>query len=317
MGKPAASLKQTFTVFAMANFVLVMVIGVLLAWKIEREVRVWPAVIDAEAAEALPAAWSSDSFFGSSWACNWLATPENLSAADGSAEIEGEIVCSVETVVGGGWTDSEALLGPWQEQVDPHAGTITWLADDDPLAPTDPLMASLAVLVSLSVAGALASRLDWSGEMLRLMTARCWGLAGAGVLANLLIGVLAWTMEVAPLSTAYLPVFTVPVVVLAVLAVPLAEELNYRGLLYEGLRGRAPVWQQATLNALLFALSHSVVLWSLGGDAWTSAIAMESWLIAGYFFFFVRHYSGSVIIAWTAHASFNAMSLGYAALRHS
>ena len=98
-----------------------------------------------------------------------------------------------------------------------------------------------------------------------------------------------------------------------VVAVPLAEELNFRGVLYEALANRAPLWQQALLNALLFAGAHTLVLWQLGGG-WTGVMAMAGWLLAGFYFFWVRHHSGSVLIAAIAHGILNGLSLAYLAL---
>lgn len=292
-------------VFGAANAVLAVGLGASLAWTVDIEKRSWPAV----AGQDVQSEWSDHprrAGESARWHCQWNADTQ-------AAESRGTVVCRVTTGIGQSVVDNEALLSEWPGDVSVDEATTEWLAIDDPSATPDPAALWIAVAVAFLVAGLLASRLTWRYELQRLSSLRRWIPVAAGAGFSIVSGLIAFRFGIEPMESRTFWEWGLPAWLLMVVAVPLAEELNFRGVLYEALANRAPLWQQALLNALLFAGAHTLVLWQLGGG-WTGVMAMAGWLLAGFYFFWVRHHSGSVLIAAIAHGILNGLSLAYLAL---
>lgn len=94
-------------------------------------------------------------------------------------------------------------------------------------------------------------------------------------------------------------------VIAAVLVAPVAEELLFRGLLFQALRRRLGLWMAAGFSAVVFAGVHVEVLASQ-----PLALAGLVWL--GIVFAWAFHRTGTLVVPVIAHATFNAISLGLA-----
>ena len=92
---------------------------------------------------------------------------------------------------------------------------------------------------------------------------------------------------------------TLPYLALAViLMAPLGEELFFRGLLFQALRRRVYLWPAIGLSGLAFALVH------------LEPLAMLIVFPLGMWFAWIFHRSGSLLVPFAAHATFNAITLG-------
>lgn len=85
---------------------------------------------------------------------------------------------------------------------------------------------------------------------------------------------------------------------------PVAEELLFRGLLYQGLRRSLPLWPSIGLSSLAFGLIH------------VEPVAVVGTFAAGMVFAYVFHRTGALSAAIAAHIGFNlptavALVLGY------
>lgn len=80
---------------------------------------------------------------------------------------------------------------------------------------------------------------------------------------------------------------------------PVAEELLFRGLLYQGLRRALPLWPSIGLSSLLFGLSH------------VEPVAVVGTFAAGMVFAVVFHRTGTLSAAIAAHIGFNLPSALY------
>lgn len=304
--KCSLSLRNGFALFALANLFIITGVALLTSWTKDVEIRSWPAVT---AGQVVPHSWS-DAAHGTTpetrWRCSWQP---GVPGGEG----HGTISCRVVTGLLDPRIDSDELLAPWPGGVETFGVTVDWLAIDDPETPTDPATIWAAVVLALAVAAALATRLDWVDEWRRWRLARSWMPVAAGVAVGLFLTAAGHAVGLDPIDQRRLWAQGLSVWILVVVALPIAEEMNFRGVLYQTLANRAPLWQQALLNALLFAGAHTLVLWQLGGG-WTGVMAMAGWLLAGFYFFWVRHHSGSVLIAAIAHGILNGLSLAYLAL---
>jgi membrane protease YdiL (CAAX protease family) len=100
-----------------------------------------------------------------------------------------------------------------------------------------------------------------------------------------------------------------PLLVLtAVLLAPVAEEVLFRGILFQGLRAQGGFWLAAVVSAALFTLAH------LGEDGGWFAIGIIASGIfpLGLVFAALVERRGSLLVSIVAHASYNA--IGVAAL---
>lgn len=101
------------------------------------------------------------------------------------------------------------------------------------------------------------------------------------------------------------PDTAVLLVVTAVLLAPLAEEVLFRGILFQGLRARGGFWLAAVISAALFTLAH------LGEDGgWlASGVIAAGILPLGLVFAAVVERRGSLLPSIVAHASYNALGV--------
>lgn len=93
------------------------------------------------------------------------------------------------------------------------------------------------------------------------------------------------------------PVTGIVLAVAVVVAAPLAEELFFRGFLFQGLRRSVPLWPAMGLSGLAFALSH------------IEPLAIVILLPVGMFFAWIFHRTGSLLVPISAHAAFNLVNV--------
>lgn len=102
---------------------------------------------------------------------------------------------------------------------------------------------------------------------------------------------------------------TVPALVLTtVLLAPVAEEVVFRGVLFQGLRARTGFWVAALLSAAVFTLAHL----GEGGGLLAGGVIVSGILPLGVAFAALVEVRGSLLTAIVAHATYNA--IGVAAL---
>lgn len=97
------------------------------------------------------------------------------------------------------------------------------------------------------------------------------------------------------------PLFVVTTVLLA----PLAEEIIFRGVLFQGLRCRTGFWVAALGSAVLFTVPHLVE----GGGLLAGGIISSGILPLGVVFAALVERRGSLAPAVLAHATYNAISV--------
>jgi len=190
-------------------------------------------------------------------------------------------------------------------------------------APAVPDPAQITVLAALSSGILLAATLGWvalrhPGALRRLagpVRPRPVHLAvgaGAGVAAflvgNLGLGqLISWLIRrlggeppavQEELQAALLdPDVGLVLAVAVIVGAPLAEELFFRGLLFQALRRWVPLWPAMGLSGLAFALSH------------IEPLAIVVLLPIGMFFAWIFHRSGSLLVPIAAHAAFNLVNV--------
>jgi uncharacterized protein len=96
-------------------------------------------------------------------------------------------------------------------------------------------------------------------------------------------------------------------VVAAVVMAPIAEEVLFRGLMFQALRRRLGLWPAALLSSLAFTLVHVEILTS-------QPVALAGLFVLGVVFAWSFHRSGSLVVPILAHAVFNGVSLSLAIL---
>lgn len=94
-------------------------------------------------------------------------------------------------------------------------------------------------------------------------------------------------------------------VVTAVLLAPLAEELVFRGVLFQGLVDRG-FWVAALVSASMFTLAHL----EIGAGVLANTIVVSGILPLGVAFAAVFALRGSLATAVVAHATYNALGVG-------
>ncbi len=92
-------------------------------------------------------------------------------------------------------------------------------------------------------------------------------------------------------------------VLAAVLVAPCAEELFYRGMLFQALRARVGVWPGIMLSAGLFALGHREA-----GNPGGSVLAFLLILPLGAYLAWLFQRRGTIAVPMAAHATFNALT---------
>lgn len=98
-----------------------------------------------------------------------------------------------------------------------------------------------------------------------------------------------------------LPLFVVTTVLLA----PVAEEVVFRGVLFQGLRSRAGFWVAALVSAALFTVPHLFE----GGGLLAGVIISSGILPLGIVFAALVERRGSLLPAVVAHATYNAIGV--------
>jgi hypothetical protein len=101
------------------------------------------------------------------------------------------------------------------------------------------------------------------------------------------------------------PDTAVLLVVTAVLLAPIAEEVLFRGLLFQGLRARTGFWLAAVVSAALFTLAHL----GEGGGWLTTGVIASGILPLGLVFAALVERRGSLLVSIVAHASYNAIGV--------
>jgi membrane protease YdiL (CAAX protease family) len=97
-------------------------------------------------------------------------------------------------------------------------------------------------------------------------------------------------------------------VVTSVLLAPVAEEVIFRGVLFQGLRSRTGFWVAAVVSSALFTLAHL----GEGGGWLASGIIVSGILPLGVVFAGLLERRGTLLVSIVAHATYNA--IGVAAL---
>lgn len=195
--------------------------------------------------------------------------------------------------------------------------------DDDPDA-------LLPLLIALSPVGSLIATLLWLrlryGSHLRaIMGKRSPRLSdvGIGVAVGLLclLGQRIIVLGIAAVAEGFgaelpvvqetfrtiaqrpgaVPLFVVTTVVLA----PLAEEVLFRGVLFQGLRQKTGFWVAALVSAVLFTLPHLAE----GGGAIATGVISSGILPLGVVFAALVERRGSLAPAIFAHATYNAIGV--------
>lgn len=190
-----------------------------------------------------------------------------------------------------------------------------------PLGVPDP--AQITVLAALSSGILFAATLGWvglrhPGALRRLagpVRPRAVHLAigaGAGIVAFLVGNVgfgqlISWLIrrlggEPPPVQESLQaalqdPGYGLVLAVAVVVGAPVAEELFFRGLLFQALRRSVPLWPAMGLSGLAFALSH------------IEPLAIVILLPVGMFFAWVFHRTGSLLVPIAAHAAFNLVNV--------
>lgn len=187
-----------------------------------------------------------------------------------------------------------------------------------------PLLIALSPVVSLA-ATLLWLRLRYRGPLTVLMGTRPPRLSDAGIgVAVGLLCLLGQRIIVLGIATvaeglgAELPVVqetfrtiaqrpgAVPLfVVTTVVFAPLAEEILFRGVLFQGLRQRTGFWVAALVSALLFTLPHLAE----GGGVFASGVITSGILPLGIVFAALVERRGNLAPAIVAHATYNAIGV--------
>ena len=194
-------------------------------------------------------------------------------------------------------------------------------ADPDALLP---VLVAVSPAMSLAVASAwLALRYDrWLQPLMGRRPPRV-GDVGIGIAVGVvcLLGQRLIVLGIAALaerSGADLPVVqqtfreiaqqpgAVPLfVVTTVLLAPVAEEVIFRGVLFQGLRSRMSFWVAALVSAALFTIPHLFE----GGGLLAGGIISSGILPLGIVFAALVERRGSLLPAVVAHATYNAIGV--------
>ena len=96
---------------------------------------------------------------------------------------------------------------------------------------------------------------------------------------------------------------SVVVVLAAVVMAPIAEEMLFRGLLFQSLRRRLGLWFAAVTSAAVFCLVHVEIIVS-------QPLALTGLFVLAIVLAWSFHRTGSLVVPIIAHATFNGISLG-------
>lgn len=117
---------------------------------------------------------------------------------------------------------------------------------------------------------------------------------------------------------------TALVVVVAVLAAPVVEELVFRGLLFQSIRQRAGLFPAMGISAIVFGLVHlpqilevnedTGIVEGMNVDALPSIVGLA---ILGFWFAGAFHRTGRLGVVIAAHATFNGIALALLSVNDS
>lgn len=94
-------------------------------------------------------------------------------------------------------------------------------------------------------------------------------------------------------------------VLTSVVLAPVAEEVVFRGVLFQGLRARSGFWVAALVSAGLFTLAHL----GEGGGWLASAVIASRILPLGVVFAALVERRGTLLVSIVAHATYNAINV--------
>ncbi len=90
--------------------------------------------------------------------------------------------------------------------------------------------------------------------------------------------------------------------VVAVVLAPIAEEVLFRGVLFQALRSRVGLWPAAVMSSVLFTLVHVEIVMS-------QPLALVGLFSLGVLLAWAFHRTGSLLVPIIGHAVFNAISI--------
>ncbi len=94
------------------------------------------------------------------------------------------------------------------------------------------------------------------------------------------------------------------VLVTAVVVAPIAEEVLFRGVLFQAVRNRGGFWPAATVSSAVFALIHVEIVAS-------QPLALVGLFTFGLVLAWSFHKAGSLVVPIVAHAVFNALVITF------
>jgi membrane protease YdiL (CAAX protease family) len=176
---------------------------------------------------------------------------------------------------------------------------------------------------ALGVAAFLWLRFRYAGRVRDVLGRRPWALSDVGVGAlvglgaffvilqvvlRIVVGLIERqgvevpnvqeTFQVVAQDPAAAPLLVLAALVLA----PFAEELVYRGVVFQGMRARAGFWPAALVSAAAFTLPHL----GDGGGAVADLVIAIGILPLGVLFAAAMERWGSLLVCATAHSAYNA-----------
>ncbi|MGH8905801.1 MAG: lysostaphin resistance A-like protein [Egibacteraceae bacterium] len=183
---------------------------------------------------------------------------------------------------------------------------------DDPLVSAGLLPVPFVMLIVLTVvwvrtkgAGALSQlrgrrRPTWGDVAAGIV----YGLIGAVVITSIGLGLQllleSFGQQLPPVQEGLRELVTGPAAPIAIITVtglaPLAEELLYRGMLFQGLQARFGFWPAAMASGIVFGLVHVELL-----------VAVLTAVLGVYLAWLFRR-RGTILAPILAHAVFNAIS---------
>lgn len=204
------------------------------------------------------------------------------------------------------------------------AAALGLLPESSAEAPVPALAVQIAIqtLTLLGILGYLALRRSLTWRVLGPVRPRATHVAmgvGLGLVGLLLVVTVSemvnrsfgpypapeqFALQVSTSSALALALAAVAAVVLA----PIVEELVFRSLVFQSVRGRLGLWAALVTSSLMFAFVHTELLFRVVDDALVWApnppglvglVALALWL-AGAF-----HRTGSLLVPVTAHATYN------------
>ena len=100
---------------------------------------------------------------------------------------------------------------------------------------------------------------------------------------------------------------TVLVILIAVVAAPITEEVVFRGVLFRSLSARTGVHLAAVVSSAVFALIHFEIVFS-------QPLALGGLFVVGLALAYAFHATGNLLVPILGHAVFNAISVSLAIL---